>query len=49
MAETSDKGHGRLNRRQITVSSELTGYTDWTGLARIFKIDHLVMTSRRGL
>ena len=38
-AQTCDKGHGRLNRRHITVSSELTGYTDWPGLAQVFQIE----------
>lgn len=38
-ARTVDKGHGRLNHRQITVSSELTGYTDWPGLAQVFQIE----------
>jgi predicted transposase YbfD/YdcC len=37
-ARTVDKGHGRLNRRHITVSSELTGYSDWPGLAQVFQI-----------
>ena len=38
-ARTVDKGHGRLNTRQITVSEELTGYTDWPGLKQVFQIE----------
>jgi predicted transposase YbfD/YdcC len=38
-AQTVDKGHGRLNRRHLTVSSELSGYTDWPGLAQVFQIE----------
>lgn len=35
-AGTRDKGHGRLDRRQISVSSELKGYSDWPGLEQVF-------------
>lgn len=34
-----DKGHGRRERREITVSSELKGYSDWPGLEQVFKLD----------
>lgn len=36
---TVDKGHGRLESREITVSSELKGYSDWPGLEQVFKLD----------
>lgn len=36
--QTIDKGHGRLDRRQITVSSELKAYTNWPGLDQVFRI-----------
>jgi predicted transposase YbfD/YdcC len=35
---TVDKGHGRQERREITVSSELKGYSDWPGLEQVFKL-----------
>lgn len=34
----ADKGHGRQERRTITVSSALTGYSDWPGLAQVFQL-----------
>ena len=37
-AQTSDKGHGRLEIRSIRVSSELQGYCDWPGLDQVFQI-----------
>jgi predicted transposase YbfD/YdcC len=37
-AQTTDKGHGRLEIRSIRVSSELTGYCDWPGLEQVFEI-----------
>lgn len=36
---TVDKGHGRLESREITVSSELKGYSGWPGLEQVFKLD----------
>ena len=38
-ARTIDKGHGRREIRQITVSSVLDGYSDWPGLAQVFQIE----------
>lgn len=37
-AQTSDKGHGRVEMRSIRVSSELQGYSDWPGLDQVFQI-----------
>jgi predicted transposase YbfD/YdcC len=33
-----EKGHGRLESRQITVSSELKAYSDWPGLEQVFRL-----------
>jgi predicted transposase YbfD/YdcC len=38
-ARTVDKGHGRQETRQITVSSALTGYSDWPGIAQVFQLE----------
>jgi predicted transposase YbfD/YdcC len=32
------KGHGRLEEREIVVSGVLAGYSDWPGLAQVFKL-----------
>jgi predicted transposase YbfD/YdcC len=37
-AQTTDKGHGRVEIRSIRVSSELKGYSDWPGLEQVFEI-----------
>jgi predicted transposase YbfD/YdcC len=37
-AQTTDKGHGRVEIRSIRVSSELKGYCDWPGLDQVFEI-----------
>ncbi len=36
---TVDKGHGRLETREITVSSSLKGYLDWPGADQVMKIE----------
>lgn len=33
------KGHGRREVRQLTTSAELTGYSDWPGLAQVFRLE----------
>lgn len=37
--EQSDKGHGRRERRRITLSSELKGYTKWPYLEQVFRVE----------
>jgi len=37
-AQTTEKGHGRVDIRSIRVSSELKGYSDWPGLEQVFEI-----------
>lgn len=37
-AKTVEKGHGRLEVRQVRVSSELVGYSDWPGLAQVAEV-----------
>src|SRR5438132_1924775 len=38
-ASTIEKGHGRLDKRAITVSSLLANYSDWPELAQVFKLE----------
>ena len=42
-ATTVDKGHGRLERRTITVSQMLTGYSDWPHLAQVFQVERRIV------
>lgn len=37
-----DVGHGRIERRVLTVSSELKGYLDWPGAEQVFKLERHV-------
>jgi len=36
---TVEKGHGRLDKRSITVSSLLADYSNWPHLAQVFKLE----------
>jgi len=38
-ASSLDKGHGRLERRRMTVSSLLASYSQWPGLMQVFKLE----------
>ena len=38
-AETREKGHGRMERRAITVSGELKGYLDWPCAEQVYKLE----------
>jgi predicted transposase YbfD/YdcC len=38
-AETTEKRHGRLETRRLTVSGELKGYLDWPGTEQVFKLE----------
>jgi len=37
-ARTVDKGHGRMEEREIWVSSALKGYSDWPHLEQVFQL-----------
>ena len=38
----TEKGHGRIEKRTITTSHELEGYTNWPHLAQVFKLERWV-------
>lgn len=38
VAETVDKGHGRIETRELSASGEIAGYLDWPGLAQVARI-----------
>ena len=42
------KGHGRREVRQITVSTELHGYSTWPGLQQVFRLERERITSKSG-
>jgi predicted transposase YbfD/YdcC len=38
-ARTTEKAHGRLEQRTLTVSSDLKGYLDWPAAEQVFKLE----------
>lgn len=47
-AITTDKGHGRIERRVITVSSMLQEYSDWPHLAQVYRIENHITHTTTG-
>jgi predicted transposase YbfD/YdcC len=47
-AETLDKGHGRIEKRTITVSSELKGFLDWPGMGQVFQLERHFVYPKKG-
>lgn len=47
-ARTVEKGHGRLEIRQIRVSGELGGYSDWPGLEQVFVLERQRVDTKSG-
>jgi len=47
-AQTVNKGHGRLERRTITVSGALKGYVDWPYAEQVFRLERWVRHIRTG-
>jgi predicted transposase YbfD/YdcC len=37
-ASTTDRGHGRLERRELTLSAALAGYLSWPGHQQVFRL-----------
>jgi predicted transposase YbfD/YdcC len=47
-AETVDVGHGRIEGRQLTVSDELSDYSDWPGLQQVFQLTRITTFKKTG-
>jgi predicted transposase YbfD/YdcC len=47
-AETTDYGHGRVEWRELTMTTALHGYLDWPGAAQGFRVVRRVVTKRTG-
>lgn len=41
-AATTQAGHGRIEKRELTLIPDETGYLDWPGLAQVFKLERTV-------
>ena len=47
-AQTTNKGHGRIDERKITVSSQLNDFLDWPFLNQVFKLERRVTDMKTG-
>lgn len=47
-ATTISKGHGRLETRTLTTSSQLTDFLDWPFLQQVFKLERFITVSKTG-
>jgi predicted transposase YbfD/YdcC len=47
-AQSLDSGHGRLERRRLTVSQALVGYSDWPGLRQVFRLERHTILKKTG-
>lgn len=48
VAQTVDIGHGRIEHRCLSVSTELVGYSDWPGMAQLFRIERSAIIKKTG-
>jgi predicted transposase YbfD/YdcC len=46
--QQTNKGHGRLETRTLTVSSQLQGYLDWPYLEQVFKLERRFVSFKTG-
>jgi len=47
-AATLDLGHGRIEQRGLQTSNVLAGYSDWPGLAQVFRLERQVIVKKTG-
>jgi predicted transposase YbfD/YdcC len=47
-AATLDLGHGRIAQRGLQTSNVLMGYSDWPGLAQVFRLERQVILKKTG-
>lgn len=48
MAGTTDKGHGRLERRTLTLMVDEQGFLDWPGVCQVFKLERYAQHLKTG-
>jgi len=48
IAQKTNKGHGRLETRTLTVSSQLKDFLDWPYLEQVFKLDRRFVSHKTG-
>jgi predicted transposase YbfD/YdcC len=49
VAQSTEKAHGRLEQRTLTLMTDETGFVDWPALQQVFKLERKVTYCRTGL
>lgn len=49
MAEFTNKGHGRLEKRQLTLMVDEQQFLDWPGVKQVFRLERRVKQVRTGI
>jgi predicted transposase YbfD/YdcC len=47
-AETLNDGHGRIEKRRLTASTALLGYSNWPGLQQVFQLERTIIFKKTG-
>ena len=48
VAQSSEKAHGRLEHRRLTLMTDETGFIDWPALQQVFKLERKVICCQTG-
>ena len=48
VAQSSEKAHGRLEQRMLTLMTDESGFIDWPALQQVFKLDRKVISCQTG-
>lgn len=48
VAQSTEKGHGRLERRTLTLLADETGFLDWPGVRQVFQLQRRVIHAQTG-
>jgi predicted transposase YbfD/YdcC len=49
VAHTTDKGHGRLEQRTLTLKADDEMFLDWPGVRQVFRLERQVLNLRTGI
>jgi predicted transposase YbfD/YdcC len=48
VAQSTNKGHGRLEKRTLTLMEDTQGFLDWPGVRQVFRLERWVKRIRQG-
>ena len=48
LTKTVAKGHGRIEKRQLTCMNDETGFLDWPGVEQVFQLERNMIDCRTG-